>query len=454
MLVVADGLRPDTLDAALARGDVPALAALRAAGGTHQLTTCFPSVTGLAYAPFVMGRHPAEVGLPGLRWVDRTRRHVRLPAHARSYVGYGIRRLDQDLDPATPTLFERAQPAMSAMSMITRGVPQHRRIARGIWWGLRGIRTHYFGNLADWLRVDEEVAQLVTRRVARERPRFTLAAFMGVDKASHARGQDSAEALHALRIVDRCVGALVAQAAGDPDPLHVWVASDHGHSPVARHDEIADVVRAWGARVIAHPWVIGARGDVAVMVGGNAMAQLYLEPAEPAARGWPALAPRWGALADALLARESVDLLFVREAHGVVRIRSRARGDATVIAHGAGPALEVEHVHATGNPLGAPAGRFTRDAAWDATHDGPYPDALVQCALLAQSPRVGDLWLSAAPGWDFRARYEPMPHVSTHGALAHDQMRVPFLCDAPPALTLRRTTDILPLAERALALAR
>lgn len=453
VFVVADGLRPDSLDAAIARGDVPALAALRAAGGTHELTTCFPSVTGLAYVPFVMGCHPAEAGLPGLRWVDRTRRAVRLPAHARSYVGYGIKRLDGDVDATRPTLFERAQPAMTAMSMITRGVPHHRRIARGWWWGMRGIRTHYFGHLDDWLRVDEEVAQLVTRRVARERPRLTLAAFMGIDKASHARGHDSAEARQALRIVDRLVGTLRAQAAGDADPLHVWVASDHGHSAVDRHDEIADVVRATGARVIAHPWVIGARGDVAVMVGGNAMAQLYLEPARRDAAGWPALAPRWGALADALLARESVDLLFVRVGPGVVRVRSRAHGDATVIAHGTGLALEVEHVHDTGDPLGAPVGRFTRDEAWAVTEGSAYPDALVQCALLAQSPRVGDLWLSAAPGWDFRARYEPMPHVSTHGALARAQMRVPFLCDTPPTMVLRRTTDLHALAEHALGLA-
>src|SRR5262249_40116730 len=69
--LLADGARPDTIAAALDSGALPALARLRAQGGLHTVTTCFPSVTGPAYAPFLLGRFPGPIGLPGLRWFDR-----------------------------------------------------------------------------------------------------------------------------------------------------------------------------------------------------------------------------------------------------------------------------------------------------------------------------------------------------------------------------------------------
>ena len=452
IIVVADGLRPDTLDAAISAGAVPALARLRAEGGAHTITTCFPSVTGLAYAPFLMGRHPAEVGLPGMRWVDRTRQRVPIPAHARSYVGYGIKGIDKDLDPASPTLFELVRPGMSAMSMITRGLTLEQKIARGFWWGARGVRTHYFGGLRDWLQVDREVADLVARRVRAERPRFTLAALMGIDKASHCNGHASAEAAQALQTVDKLVERLRREARSDGTPLRVWVVSDHGHSPVAQHDELADVVRATGAKVIAHPWAIGARGNVAVMVGGNAMAELYLDPAHPRAEGWEALAPRWATLADTLLARPSTDIMALPLGRDATLVRARDRGEACIRASGAGSDWRVTHEHRSGNPLGIAAGTYDRDEAWHAARDSDYPDALVQFALLTASPRVGDIIISASAGWDLRARYEPMEHVSTHGALTRDHMRVPLLLDRPPLLEPRRTTDVMALACAALGI--
>ena len=50
--------------------------------------------------------------------------------------------------------------------------------------------------------------------------------------------------------------------------------------------------------------------------------------------------------------------------------------------------------------------------------------------------------LSATPGWDFRAKYEPIPHLSAHGALHRDHMLVPLLTNRRPARAPRRTTDI------------
>ena len=122
IVLVADGARPDVLDAAMQSGKLPAMRALRDEGSFHTITSVFPSVTGPAYTPFVMGRYPGPVGLPGLRWYDRTRTACRLPGNSRSYVGFEMRHVDTDLDPHAPTIFEIAPTSLAALNVIGRGL--------------------------------------------------------------------------------------------------------------------------------------------------------------------------------------------------------------------------------------------------------------------------------------------------------------------------------------------
>ena len=70
----------------------------------------------------------------------------------------------------------------------------------------------------------------------------------------------------------------------------------------------------------------------------------------------------------------------------------------------------------------------------------------MQIAHLAAAPRSGDIILSAARDWDFRARYEPIPHVSSHGALHREHMLVPLVVNRPVGTTPRRTVDVMPSA--------
>src|SRR6185437_15839803 len=87
----------------------------------------------------------------------------------------------------------------------------------------------------------------------------------------------------------------------------------------------------------------------------------------------------------------------------------------------------------SGDPLGigADLANVTADDAYDATIDTDYPDGVVQIVHLATAPRSGELIVSAARDWDFRARYEPIPHVSSHGALHREHMMVPLLVNGP-----------------------
>jgi hypothetical protein len=458
VVLVADGLRHEDLLRAIAGQSVPTLRQMRYEGGLHRITTAFPSVTGVAYAPFLLGKHPGSVGIPGLRWFDRSRRISRLRGHARSYVGIEFREVDRDLDAKQPTMFELARPSLGALSCIARGLPRSARIGGGLGFAARAGWTHFRGDLNGWLAIDRDVADRVVERIARERPRYAFAALTGIDKMSHAAGCDSPSVIRALQTVDETVRRIREDAERDGrwEGMHLWVVSDHGHSPVGAHDDIAALLRSLGWRVLAHPWTFGSPGraaaNVAVMVSGNAMAHLYLDLARRERPFWPALEPQWHALVGALLERRSIDLVLLPHGSGKVAIHSRERGRAILESLGRWHSYRPD----TGDPLGigdlAEHG-VTEEEAHELTYDSDYPDSLVQIARLAACSRAGDVILSAARGWDFRGRYEPIPHVSSHGALHRDHMLVPLLLNRVSSTIPRRTVDLMPSALSALGIA-
>jgi len=448
VILLADGARPDTLDAALNSGSLPALARLREEGGLHAVTSCFPSVTGPAYAPFLMGRFPGPIGLPGLRWFDRARAVCSFPDYTRSYVGYQMGRVDDDIDADAPTMFELCDSSLGALNVIGRGLPKAQRIGSiNLRSAFRAATTHFSGNVAGWLGIDREVGDQVARRIRDEKPEFTFAALTGVDKVSHARGQSDPMIFDALRIVDDTAARIRRDAETDGrwDDMSLWIVSDHGHSPVSQHEDLVRIVQDHGFRTVSHPWVFSRAPEIGVMVSGNAMAHLYVGIASHERP--TSLNSRYAALADSLLRRESVDLMLIAGGPTTV-VRSRLRGDATVWHDGDG----FHYARSSGDPLalGADVSGASADAAYDATIASDYPDAIVQIAHVASAPRSGEIILSASRDWDFRSRYEPIPHLSSHGALHREHMMVPLLVNRPPKRTPRRTVDVMPSALAAL----
>ena len=449
VLLLADGARPDTLDAAVSTGALPALARLRDEGGMHTITSCFPSVTGPAYAPFLMGRFPGPIGLPGLRWFDRAREVCRYPDYTRSYVGYQMSAVDRDIDADAPTIFELCDGSIGALNVIGRGLPVRDRIGSiTAASALRAARTHFSGNVAGWLQIDRDVASQVTRRIRDDEPEFVFAALTGVDKVSHARGHGSPMVMEALKIVDDTAAQIRADAerAGRWEDMALWIVSDHGHSRVSNHEDLAGFVAAAGYRTMSHPWVFKRAPDVAVMVSGNAMAHLYLDVGSLDA---PSLDVEkdWEDLLGKLIARPSVDLVLVREEHEVV-IHSSNRGRAKSWLDDG----RYHYQRGTGDPLhiGRDLEGVSAEEAYDATIETDYPDSVVQIVHLALSPRSGEIILSAARDWDFRAHYEPIPHLSSHGALHREHMLVPLLVNHRIRGRPRRTVDVMPSALEAL----
>jgi hypothetical protein len=449
IVIVADGARPDTLEKAIHKGIVPALKGMRDEGSLNTVTTVFPSVTGPAYTPFVMGRYPGPVGLPGLRWYDRERKTCRLPGNSRSYVGFEMRHVDGDLDPAAPTMFELVPNSIAALNVIGRGLEPPHHVGRGAGYVVKAARTHVTRRVRGWLEIDREIAGEVVRRIRTAHPDFVFAALTGIDKTSHFEGHEGPFVEEGYRIVNDMVAEIRhdAERSGIWTDMHLWIVSDHGHSPVRQHDDIVGLIGRLGFRVIAHPFVYSARGEVAVMVSGNAMAHIYLDLSRRS-RPWLAdLGGKWQAVRDALLARDSVDLMILPTRTGSCEIHSRDRGFAVLTwADG-----RISYVPATGDPLGAGAQHdLSDDAAYEASLHTDYPDALVQIARLSDSPRSGEIILSASRQWDFRARYEPIPHTSSHGALHREHMLVPLLTNKPLRAPPGRTVHVMPSALTAL----
>ena len=184
------------------------------------------------------------------------------------------------------------------------------------------------GRLAD-------VADLVVDHIKSTQPDFTFAAMVGIDKTSHAFGQPSPLTDESLRLVDATAARIRADAERDGrwSSMHLWVTSDHGHSPVKTHEDLAGVVAGWGFRTVAHPWVFTARPEVAVMVSGNAMAHLYVDVRARQRTYWSDMPARARSLVDRLLERASVDLIILPHGSGAT-IRSRDRGDAEITTRG------------------------------------------------------------------------------------------------------------------------
>jgi hypothetical protein len=469
VVLVADGARPDTMAEAIDGGSLPALAQMRDEGGFHTITSAFPSVTGPAYTPFLMGRYPGPVGLPGLRWYDRSRSTARLPGNSRSYVGPEMRLVDRDLDPQAPTLFELVPSSIAALNVIGRGLSKQDRIGRGMRFVVRAARTHFRGNVSGWLAIDRDIGNEVAEQIRARQPDFVFAALTGIDKTSHSAGHAAPIVHDAMRIVDETAAEIRrdAERAGRWEDMHLWIVSDHGHSPVRQHEDLAGLIRGTGLRVIAHPWVYSPSGDVAVMVSGNAMAHIYLDLQKRERPWWPSRDAHWNDIAELLLARESVDLMILPRSPGECEVHSRSRGFARMewtfaprgarddgTSHTEGARSDsISYDPVTGDPLGiGPQKNLDIAEAYEACIASDYPDALVQIAHLAGAPRSGEIILSASRDWDFRARYEPIPHVSSHGALHREHMLVPLLVNRPVSGLPRRTVDVMPSALKTLGI--
>jgi hypothetical protein len=144
----------------------------------------------------------------------------------------------------------------------------------------------------------------------------------------------------------------------------------------------------------------------------------------------------------------AIDLVASKQGPSTVEVRRAARR-ADIVAGAKGFSYRLRD----GNPLGIdPFEDLCDAAAHERTSGSEYPDGVVQLARLVLAERSGDLVVSASPGWDLRRRYEPINHVSSHGALHAAHMLVPLVGNRRMPEIPRRTADLYPALLNALGI--
>jgi hypothetical protein len=438
VLVLIDGARVDVLRELLARGELPNLARwVIEPGGLTAGTTVFPSTTGVAYIPFLFGRYPGSVNIPGIRWLDRREAAGDWRAQwraARSYCGPQGGWLNRDIAPA-PSLFDLVPESIAICTPLTRGLRPDANRLPGTRLAL-GAAAHYFGTYA---ALDRAVAK-AWLAAAEESWRFLFVVFPGIDGIAHLEEPLHPAVLESYRLVDRALGAFMRRVASRAELPAVFVVSDHGMTVMREHHDVAILLEQAGLRTLRHPVHVWRRkAQVATMVSGNASVQLYVAPRS--GREQPLTESEIpGDLLERLLQLPAVRIAACRSDEGGVTVRTKG-ARATLTDEGG----LIRYTPEVGDPLGLNGYLELDDRDMlMRSRETALPDAPRQLLQLFQAARAGDIVLAAQPGADFRGPWEIPAHQSGHGSLIAEHMEVPIASSVALPEVPIRTVDLMP----------
>jgi hypothetical protein len=274
-----------------------------------------------------------------------------------------------------------------------------------------------------------------------------FAVFPAVDGTAHSYDPLHPRVLKLYRDFDKAIGEYVNRGGFGGDHLAVLV-SDHGMTRLFQHTDVATALEQRGLATLRHPVLWRRDPKVAVMVSGNASAQVYLHPGIRRTGRWPLSAIEAGEVQDVpadlvqfLASLEGVALVAGVEGADVVVYS--CDGQARLVDEGDG---FIRYDPTTADVLELGAAAVTRSAReWlRESVNGGYPDSPVQLLQLFRSPRAGDLAISATKHADLRQAWEVPEHHSGHGGLVRDHMRC-LLAMNRPAIGPLRTVDVFPL---------
>ena len=420
LLISIDGLAVKVFDELLDTGDLPNIKSLIDRGlRVRRAVASEPTITYAMFTTILTGRYAGSHGIVGNKWFDRWALLYRDYTNIVTYRWVGK-------DYLAPTLYERLPATMKSVSIQS---PNRRGAARKIDnWASSGIRW-FFGALHDVDRLIPLRMELIAESANRWGvwPVLIHAYLPAVDEIGHRYGADSTEYRRAVINADRQVGRLfqAVQDAGMIDRTCFVLISDHGHlpSPPDRYFNVADHLRRMGWTVQDRPTHVAdynrrrrhyAGTDAVVVTGGDRRAVIHLpgpdawhqrpdyavvealiDPAAgPGPSVWlsPAVKFAFAPRRDPATGRRTVE---VYSRHGHSRMgRRRVRGR-----------LEYGYQVVTTDALAGaiPTGWYDAQTWLTLTVDTPYPDFVVPLVELFESPRAGDVMLTAAPGWDFSA---------------------------------------------------
>ncbi len=320
--------------------------------------------------------------------------------------------------------------AWPASSPVAKDLPKRRERSRDLLW----TTAHFFHT---WAAADRRTAWKLGRGLRKGRP-ILFGVFPSVDEYGHLHGATHARPEEALSAIDRSLTETLGDFAGE-----VVVTADHGLTDTHTHLDLRRLVEERVGPTLAFPLVAIPDPHAVVCESGNAMANVYLR----GGGGWrePPAYARCLDLAYELVALEGIDSVAVRgEQAGTVEVVGR-RGRGLVGFHDGG-------LFQRGPLFATEFSGLEPGAALERSFSDENPDAAFALVSLAASERAGDLLVSAAGGFDLRARREWPEHRASHGALHRAHTVVPVLSSAPLPAQPLRTLDLFTLTLRLAAL--
>ena len=441
--LLADGARADLFEHLLSKGDLPNISKYIVERGTYlNAVTVFPSTTGPAYIPYILGKYPGRCNIPGIRWFDRYEFNKNMFSLKgfRSYIGPETYLMNRDLNTdGTPTLFELVPRSVSILNEITKGL------------SLRGDRTkflkvfykiksHFTSNANE---VDEAAGRMLLE-CFKENPQLVFCVFLGIDTYSHQYHPFHKNVVNSYRLLDRYVGLMgnYLLLENKLEDTLIVLGSDHGLTPTHSHFDSPMFMDYLGYKTFYYTNIFNhiLDADASVMVSGNSMAHIYVKSAD----GWErnTFIEEINDLTQELLSRPEIDLVAGRDSSGRIVVKG-SRGEVMLW-------IEKEKLNYKKLNGGDPfkyselPEEMNFDQALKLTIDTNYPDGLLQIAQLFDSARTGDLVVSAKPGIDLRARNENPEHGASHGSLVREHMMVPVAVNIKSDKECIRTADIYP----------
>lgn len=439
---LADGARYDVFSELLERGELENISKyIVEPGKLLKGVTVFPSTTGPAYTPYLMGKYPGRCNLPGIRWFDRRYygNEVFSFRRFRSYIGPETFFFNSDIDKEFKTVFELVPDSVSILNEITRGIKPSNNRTKFLKAYLK-VKSHF---TPDSDEVDEAAGRLLIDSM-RADPDFVFAVFLGIDSYSHQYHPFHEKTINSYRILDKYVGltARRLEHSGELENTMLVIGSDHGLTPTHTHFDTLYYLQSKGLKPLYYPNVFknftSARSSV--MVSGNSMAHLYFKNGN----GWEAgcMKNHLNIKIDELADRPEIDLVCSRDEGGKINIKN-GRGEA----HIWNDDNSLFYSKLNGDPLGYGWGerKLNVQESLSESIESDYPDALMQILQLFESPRSGDVIISAKPGYDLRATHEKPEHFGSHGSLHKDHMLIPILVNKKLETDHARSADVFPL---------
>lgn len=421
IFVLLDGVQYDYFKNLLEKNKLPNIKKhLIDRGSFIPATSVFPSTTGPAFIPFLLGISPGEANVPGIRWMskkDYLKHKYRSPGLC-SYMGLDGIKFNQDLPSKATTLFDYFDKTFNIYNLLTRGVKKDVTKKEK---PFSYLYTYFSKN---WNVIDRLATKHLIKTIKKDFD-FIFCLYPGVDEYTHIYSLKSKKVEEELIRVDKDLGKVfnALKEQGIYDETLFVISSDHGITDTHTHIDLAKHLDKNGLKCLHFPIIWKKNAKCASMVSGNGMSNLYFKDKN---NNWNSriYTKDLKKEIDVILKLEGIDLIIGKKDKNIIEvINKKGKGEISY----KNSLISYKFTKEDPLEINKEFNNISLDEASKIDIKSNFPDIFNQLTEFFKSERAGDLAISASEGYDLRARYEFHEHHATHGALTRKQMIVPFI---------------------------